>query len=71
MAKNSMTGGQETLSHPLNPSRKSAQPPDSDGRTRTNPPPIPSRKMSATGSELNVGYWEGMTESSHSQHLRE
>nr|WP_228391276.1 hypothetical protein [Komagataeibacter medellinensis] len=35
MAKNSMTGGQETLSHPLNPSRKSAQPSDSDCYTET------------------------------------
>jgi len=33
MAKNSMTGGQETLSHPLNPSRKSAQLSDSNGYT--------------------------------------
>lgn len=30
MAKNSMTDGQETLSCPLSPSRKSAQPYDSD-----------------------------------------
>ncbi|WP_218777695.1 MULTISPECIES: hypothetical protein [Acetobacteraceae] len=40
-----MTGGQETLSHPLNPSRKSAQPSDSKSSGHAqNPQPFPGRK---------------------------
>jgi hypothetical protein len=45
MAKNSMTGGQETLPYPLNPSRKFAQPSDSNCYTQINPLPIPGNKM--------------------------
>ncbi|GEC65058.1 hypothetical protein GHA01_29070 [Novacetimonas hansenii] len=54
MAKNSMTGGQETLPHPLNPSRKLAQHSDSDGYTETNPHPLFRQKRSAMGGKRNV-----------------
>lgn len=43
-----MTGGQATLSHPLNPSRKSTQPSDSESYTET-VRPIPGRKMFTMG----------------------
>ncbi|MCP1259251.1 hypothetical protein, partial [Acetobacter lambici] len=59
-----MTGEQETLSHPLNPSRKSAQPSDSKSPERAqNPQPFPGRKRRQWGGSGMSGV-ESKTEKS-------